>query len=193
MTLPKGAVPKMDQNVIQKTPFVLFQAHADDYYQISKKNNLPSKKMNPENNLLARAFFHPKNIDLIQKKIIGEIFQQTKGKHLIENQNEENLKKIMKYIFGQHENDSIDVDKYGQIGQNQNIELIIKNIRNKISYLDKLVVNEVCPAILSELEAYDAYLERAFGKIQLLDLPKNVSNAGMKSLPSVSKRFDTDF
>ena len=71
--------------------------------------------------------------------------------------------------------------------QNQDQE---QNIREQITELDNIVVAEVVPSIVSELEAYTRYLKDVFGPRQIMDRPINTSNAGKKALPSVTSRFE---
>src|SRR5277367_3479127 len=58
----------MNQFDIMKTPFLLFQSHRDDYYNMSQD----SVKGLWDETILSRAFFHPKNVDNVQRQIIAE-------------------------------------------------------------------------------------------------------------------------
>jgi len=59
------------------------------------------------------------------------------------------------------------------------------NLENRLNKLNSLVLYNIVPEIISELQMYDSYLKRTFGKREIMDLPKNVSRAGRKTLPSV--------
>lgn len=169
MSLPKGAINKpMNQFDIMKTPFVLFQSHTDDYYNMSQE----SVRGIQEETILSKVFFHPKNVALVQKQLIGEVFRRTDGSYLIEKQNEEDLQIIMRSIFLQH------------------ARHIPDNIPGQIQELNNLVVDDIVPNLVSEINGYFGYLERAFGPRQIMDRPENVSNAGLKTLPSVTRTFD---
>jgi len=182
MSLPKGAAKKckmnsinmplgkQDNNDIMKTPFMMFQAHKDDYYNMSQN----ALKGVQEESILSKVFFHPKNVDLVQKQIIMEVFRQTNGEYLIEKQSEADLEIIMRSIFIQR------------------ARHLPNNIRDQISELNNLVVDETVPDIVSEIKAYFGYLERAFGPMQVMDRPQNSSKTGLKTLPSMTKTFDTD-
>ncbi len=64
---------------IMKTPFLLFQSHHDDYYNMSQE----SLRGIQQESILSKVFFHPKNVDLIQKQIIIEVFRKTNGEYLL--------------------------------------------------------------------------------------------------------------
>lgn len=169
MSLPKGAITKpMNSYEIMKTPFVMFQAHRDDYQTMSQD----SLRGVQEESILSRVFFHPKNVDLIQKQIIVNVFRETNGAYLIEKQNEADLQIVMRSMFIQHARHVPD------------------NIKEQIRELNNLVVDDITPGIVSQVQAYFGYLERAFGPRQFLDRPENVSNAGFRILPSVTRTFD---
>lgn len=169
MSLPKGAINKsLNQNEIMKTPFIVFQSHFDDYYNMSQE----SLRGIQQESILSKVFFHPKNVDLIQKQIIIEVFRRTNGSYLIEKQDEADLQIVMRSIFLQH------------------AKHIPNNIKEQICELNNLVVNEVIPGIISEIKAYFGYLESVFGSRQIMERPENVSNTGLKYLPSVTRIFE---
>ena len=169
MSLPKGAINRQINNHdIAKTPFVMFQAHQDDYYKLSKQavNNINHESM------LSRVFFSPANTNIINRRIVKEILQNTNGEYLIEPQNVEDLRLVQQYVFSQHAKNSPD------------------NIKQQVGELNDIVVAEIIPDIISNLQSYFRYLKDAFGQTQVMDRPENVSNAGRKLLPSVTKRFE---
>ena len=102
MTLPKGVADKARyHNDLLKTPFVMFQSDKDDFKKMSiesesldHSNYLLSEKLGgqdqsnfrssqdvlsgiQEKSILSEVFFHPKNIDIIQKQIIMEICRRS--------------------------------------------------------------------------------------------------------------------
>ena len=169
MSLPKGAINKsLNQNEIMKTPFIVFQSHFDDYYNMSQD----SLRGIQQESILSKVFFHPKNVDLIQKQIIIEVFRRTNGSYFIEKQDEADLQIVMRSIFLQH------------------AKHIPNNIKEQICELNNLVVNEVIPGIISEIKTYFGYLESVFGSRQIMERPENVSNTGLKYLPSVTRIFE---
>jgi hypothetical protein len=152
---------------IMKTPFLLFQSHYTDYYNMSRD----CVKGIQEETILSKIFFSPQNVDLVQKQIIASVFNRTKGAYLIEKQNEEDLQIIMRSMFLQHARHVSD------------------HIKEQIKELNNLVVDDVVPNIISEINAYIGYLDRTFLPRQIMDRPECVSNAGTRTLPSVTKTF----
>ena len=171
MSLPKGAINRpMNQFDIMKTPFVMFQSHRDDYYNMSQE----SLRGVQTETILSKVFFHPKNVDLIQKQIIRDVFNRTNGAYLIEKQNEEDLQIIMRSMYLQHARHVPD------------------HIPEQIQELNNLVTDDVVPNIVSEINGYIGYLERAFGPRQILDRPECVSSAGQRTLSSVTRLWDAN-
>jgi len=170
MSLPKGNLKSfkpMDQFDIMKTPFVMFQAHHDDYYNMSQE----SLRGLQVETILSKVFFSPENVDLIQKQLITEVFRRTNGTYLIEKQNEEDLQVVMRSIYFQH------------------ARHVPYDIKDQIRELNNFVVDDLVPNVVSEVNAYIGYLERAFAPRQILDHPECVSSAGLRTLPSVTRTF----
>ena len=171
MSLPRGAMTtQLNNREVMKTPFVVFQAHHDDYYNMSRK----SLDNVHDETILSKVFFHPKNVDLIQKQIILQIFYRTNGEYLIEHQNELDLRIVMQSVFM----------KYAKHLPN--------NIQEQIRELDNLVVDEVIPDIISQIQAHFGYIAQVFGPTYIMDHPVNVSKSGRKTLPSVTRTYDPD-
>ncbi len=118
--------------------------------------------------ILSKVFFHPKNVDIIQKQIIMETFKRTNGNYLIKKQNESDVHVVMRSIFLQH------------------AKHLQTNIKQQIIELNNLVVNDVVPGIINEIKTHDKYIKQVFGPVELLDRPVSTSNAGLKSLPSIT-------
>lgn len=163
-TLPRVDLKNMNTTEIMKTPFALFQSHFDDYHDMANV----SLKGVQQQSILSRLFFHPKNIEIVQKMIIMDVFRETNASYLIKPQNKSDLQVVMRSMFLQHARHSPD------------------NITNQIRELNNLVVDDVVPNIITEILSYEGYLERVFGQRQILDRPECVSNAGQKTLPSVA-------
>lgn len=169
MSLPKGAVKKaMNQFDIMKTPFLMFQSHTDDYYDMS----MDSVRGTQEETILSKVFFSPQNVDLVQKQLIMEVFRRTNGAYLIEKQREEDLQVVMRSMYFQH------------------ARHISDDIRGQIRELNNIVVDDLVPNVISQINAYIGYLERAFEPRQILDHPENVSVKGQRTFPSVTRVFD---
>ena len=167
--LPKGALKDkvMSQFDVMKTPFVLFQSHQDDFYNMSQ-NSLTGLQVETT---ISRAFFSPKNVDRLQRQIIAEVFRRTNGEYLIEKQNEQDLQIVMRSMYLQHARN------------------VPNDIPGQIQELNNLVTDDSVPGIISQVNAYFGYLERAFAPRKILDRPENVSSAGTRTLPSVTRTF----
>ena len=64
MSLPKGTIRKIvNDHEIMKTPFIMFQAHKDDYYNMSQE----SLRGVQVETILSKVFFHPKNVEFHTK------------------------------------------------------------------------------------------------------------------------------
>ena len=149
---------------IRKTPFVVLpcsgtgklgwtgsacqalQAKPADFYRMAQQQS-----SYPD--ILAKVFYHEKNIILIQKKLIKEIFKQTGGEYLIPPQATDDIKTVMQSIFSQY----------------QPLNLSIKE---QIKQLDQEVVDAIIPTILSEIDGYTTYLRDRFGPRQILPYPQ---------------------
>lgn len=90
-----------------------------------------------------------------------EVYKKTDKKYLIERQNDSDLQVVMRSVFIQYAKHSDD------------------NIKEQIRELDSIVVDEVVPGIITEVNAYIGYCERAFGPRQIMDHAKNVSKKGL--------------
>lgn len=164
MSLPRGQIK--DSN-LKGFEFLLFQSHHDDYYNMSAD----AVRGIQEETVLSKLFFHPDNVDLIQRMIIKKVFDESTGKYLIEKQDESDLEVIMRSIFLQH------------------ARHVASNIPGQIYELNCFVVDDVVPGIMSMIDSQFGYLERTFGPRQIMDNPECASNAGLRTLPSVTRTF----
>lgn len=124
-----------------------------------------------ETTTLNQVFLSPENINLVQGLIRYSVWQQSGKKHNIGRQNDDDLLIIMRSIYFQYA---------------KNIQ---GNYKEQINELNRLVVLEATPRILSEIEAHLNYLEDASTMYTPLEHPTNLSNAGRKQLPSVTSVF----
>uniref|UniRef100_A0A6C0LQH8 Minor capsid protein P8 central region domain-containing protein n=1 Tax=viral metagenome TaxID=1070528 RepID=A0A6C0LQH8_9ZZZZ len=170
MNLPRAPEDKpMNQFDIMKTPFLLFQSHFNDYYNMSQDS---LAGLQQQESILSKVFFSPQNVDIVQKQIILEVFRRTNGAYWIEKQEEKDLQIIMRSMFIQHARHVPD------------------DIKGQIKELNNIVVDDIVPNVISQVNAYFGYLERAFAPRQIMDRPECVSIAGTKTLPSVTRTFD---
>jgi hypothetical protein len=155
----------MEQN------FGLFseKKHPDTYAYVALMGNT-------EPNLLAKLFFSRKNMQIIQHKVMKDIYERSKNIYKPDYQPETELLIIMRSVYLTYaKNLPNDITK-------QIAEL------NEISY--QKVVEKVYPQLLS----YIAYLRDASQMYTPMEVPKNVSNTGTgnKLLPGPAVAlFDT--
>ena len=163
-----------------KTPFVILQAHQDDFHRLSQNavNNIQS------DSILSKVFFSPENVNLINRQIIKTVYRLTNKNYIIDPQDPEDLKVVMRSVFNQHASGHCVINSIENLDRSK-----IQTVRKIISSLNEKVIEEIIPGIMSEVKAYGRYLQSVFGPTQVMDRPKNVSNSGRKSLPSVTSLF----
>ena len=89
--------------------------------------------------LLSTAYFSMENIEIIQNAIRAEIYKKTNNKYIIDKQDYDEIKIIMKSIFLQY---ALHQDS---------------NIKEQIASLNKLVLDYCIPKVYSELISYLKY------------------------------------
>ena len=94
-----------------------------------------------ENNVLAQVYFSAENIQIIQNAIRKGVFDLSKGKYNIPNQNIDSLKIIMRSIYL------------------QNAEHHPTQITEQVEELNKLVLDYAIPFVYNETVFYLKYLE----------------------------------
>jgi hypothetical protein len=118
-----------------------------------------------EKNLLNQTYFSDANVQIIQNRLIYEVYQKSNGKYRIGPQSAENLLIIMRSMYFQ----------YGK-----NLDYAIKE---QITELNNYVIAFAVPKILSEADMYETYRK----DITTLPVPMsrsvNLSQAGTKSRP----------
>ena len=121
---------------------------------------------NWESNTLTKAFFSPANIKTIQNSIRNEVFNQSKPKgYVIDEQSVDELKIIMRGIYYQYARN------------------LPTNIAEQVADLNKKVIDWSVPHILSAVDHYYFYLNDISHMPVPMEKPQNVSSAGVKSLP----------
>lgn len=89
--------------------------------------------------LLSTTYFSSKNIKIIQNGIRIGVFQRSNGQYLIGEQNEDELKIIMRGVFL------------------QNSLNLSNNIKEQVENLNKIVLNYAIPQIYGEAQGYMKY------------------------------------
>lgn len=117
---------------------------------------------------LSNLYFSQKNIQQLQNMIRYKVYQETK--HVIEEQDEDNLLIIMRAIYIQYSNHDPSCD--------------INRLQNEIDRLNIFVLRDAVPDIITNVLQYFGYLRDA-GRIQApIERPLSLSNKGTKELRS---------
>ena len=119
---------------------------------------------NVSDNLLNQTFFSKENTDIIQNAIRHHVWSASNHQFKIGRQSDTELNIIMRSVYYQYAKNQPD------------------NIRGQIEVLNKMVLNECVPKIMSSIQQYLSYTVDLVKGPQYMDHPKNVSNAGSKSL-----------
>ena len=114
---------------------------------------------------LEMIFFSDENIDLLNKKIILNVYKLIKVK--IRYQTKESLLILMRYIF-------IEYARH-----------LPNNIPNQIQHLNSLVLKEILPNIITSITQKLGYLKLINKRQELLELP--ISTSQKKTLESYLK------
>jgi len=119
----------------------------------------------PEMNYLKITFFSDENIDLINKQLILSVWKKTKGEYRIGFQDSNKLIIVMQYVF-------LEYAKH-----------LPFDIKSQIRELNCVVIGEILPNVITNLEQKIGYLQEIEKRKTLLDLPISTSNN--KTLPSI--------
>ena len=119
---------------------------------------------NANMNLLKSVFFSSENVELINKQLILNVWKRTKGLYKIGFQDTNKIIIVMQYIY---------------IEYCKNLPF---DIKGQIKKLNCMVVNDIIPDIITNLEQKIGYLQDIEQRKPLLDLP--ISTTNNKTLPS---------
>jgi hypothetical protein len=145
--------------IFDNKPGTTYNLYENERSPYEFKNSL--KSINSEN-VLNRTFFSQNNIDMIQNTIVNEIVKRTGYK--IARQSELQLQIIMRSIFLQYAKNNP------------------CNIKQQIIDLDRKVIDYSVDRIITEISQYLEYKDTINKLPTPLSHPRNLSNAGEKSL-----------
>tara|TARA_B100000900_G_C19965240_1_gene467469 strand:- start:2 stop:490 length:489 start_codon:yes stop_codon:yes gene_type:complete len=94
---------------------------------------------NSYNTQLSDLYFSKENVQIIQNAIRAGVYKRSNGEHIISNQNLDTIHIIMRSIFL------------------QNSKNLPNNITEQIKELNGLVIEEIVPKLLGEIEGYLVY------------------------------------
>ena len=110
---------------------------------------------NSYNTQLSDLFFSKENVQIIQNAIRAGVYNRSNGKHIISNQNLDTIHIIMRSIFL------------------QNSKNLPNNITVQIKELNELVLEEIVPKLLGEVEGYLVYRKDISEIPEPLEKPKS--------------------
>ena len=152
-------------------PFLFFQNNGDDdMFRKEVKNSLLNQTPETETKL-SQVFFSKDNMNIVNKGIVLAVYKITNGKFKISQQSEQDLLIAMTYFY----------DNYSK-----NLPY---NIDKQVATLNNLVIKNLLPDIITNLEQYIGYLRDASRLPDPLPPPINVNNLD-RTLPSVTTRFE---
>lgn len=155
-------------------PIVYF---SDDIDKKRQKKQFVKNITGRYNTILSDCFYSEENIEIINKQLILSVFNDSNKKYKICYQKREDILVVMTFIW---ENFSRNLDY---------------DITNQIRRLNIMVINEMLPKVLTNLEQHYDYIDN-YNKIEnnnlnLLDLPINAKlNRGTIELPSMTNSFE---
>jgi len=155
---------------INNNAFLLLSSHRNEYFY-KYDEMLNCKNDSYEGYHLDKLFFSNKNIIIIQRKLVLEVYNRTMKKYLIPYQNKNSLITLMKYVF----NEQAQHLPYDNTGQ--------------IRILNQKVVDEIYPMIINNLDFRDHYINEISSERKINSLPVNTSNRRNNSLPATTNTF----
>jgi len=161
----KILLDKITKDEITKTPFVFLQERTYDY-DSTNKTAIGSYFLKDDASI---AFFSKENMERLQKLIKEAVLLESHGKFkLEEDQDNDDLLIVMSAIYLQFSNNGlVEIDK-------------------QVTDLNKMVIDSITPGIITEVKQYFGYLRDINTPITPMKRPENVSNAGRKTLPSIT-------
>lgn len=124
-----------------------------------------------DESFLSKIFFSMENIDIINKMIVMEVFNNTNKKYLINFQDEKNLMLVMQYVWSNYA---------------RNLE---SNIKDQVRCLNKQVLNEVMEDIMTFVKQQEDYIRFISSDLDPISLPENTRTRLNQELPSMSELF----
>ena len=126
-------------NIEGGTPFFLKEKVPVD----DKTNHYSATKYMLQPSLLTNTYFSKENINIVHNNIKREVYNLSQKKYVIDDQNMDTLKVIMRSIFLQYSNFNN------------------KKIREQIEKLNQMVVDYCSKSIYGEIKGYLKYNEDA--------------------------------
>lgn len=151
------------------TPFLFLQEHRKNYKDMAS-TALKGVQANSE---LSKLFFSDENFKRIQKQIKKEIFRRTNGEFKLEvDQEQRDLFLAMRAVYMQH------------------ARFLDNQIVRQVKRLNKKVVDETVPGVITNLKQYYGYLKEINKPLSVFpQMGINTGSRGRRVLPSVMTTF----
>jgi hypothetical protein len=165
-----NGVPKLTENNmtiqdIYRTPFLFIQEHRKNYKDMG---STALKGIQSESEL-SKLFFSDINFKRLQRMIKKEVLKRTNGEFKLDvDQEHRDLFIVMRAVYLEH----------GRFMPGQ----IVRQVKR----LNMKVVDELIPGVITEIRQYYGYLKEINKPLEPIDRPINMSNAGRRTLPSIT-------
>lgn len=153
-----------------------------DYNQISNSNTRFLFKNYHGETPLTFLFFSDKNIQNIQNLVKLNVHKQMN--YIIDDQSVNELMTIMRSIFIEY---SAHPPLFDEKMSEKERQILLKKYTNEVDRLNKIVVREIVPRVVSQLQQYVDYLRDASQQPYYMDKPKNESVKGQKQYRSITQ------
>lgn len=131
---------------------------------------------------LTSLFFSDKNIQNIQNLIKFNVHKQIN--YIIDDQSNNELMTVMRSIFVEY---SAHPHLFNEKMTDAERQVLLKKYTNEVDRLNQIVVREIVPKIVSQLQQYLDYLRDASQQPLYMDKPKNESVKGQKQYRSITQ------
>jgi hypothetical protein len=147
-----GRVNLMEQNMFNR--FKMY-----DKINVNDKSSYKEALIGEvEKSLLSNLFFSKENIAIIQNAIRKGVYDKSKGVYLIDEQDEDSVKIIMREIYFKHSKHQ-------------------ENVTKEIEELNKYVCQYAVPKLMGEISSYLKYKSDVSTLVVPMDLPKSTYNS----------------
>ena len=166
--VPKIENTNMTIQDIYRTPFLFIQEHRKNYKNLSSE----ALKGIQSNSELSKLFFSDRNIKRVQKAIRKEVFKRTGGQFRLDvDQEVRDVFIAMRAVYMTE------------------ARFLPGHIVRQCKRLNRRVVDNVVSGIVTNIKQYYGYLQEISKNPDPIPLPTNTSNAGRRSLPSITTTF----
>jgi hypothetical protein len=169
-------VPQLKENnmTIQdifRTPFLFTQEHRKNYTNMA---TTALKGIQTESDL-SKLFFSDENFKRVQRMIKDEIYKRTDGQFKLDSDQEhKDLFIAMRAVYMEH------------------ARFLPGEIIRQVKRLNKKVLDEIVPGMITEIKQHYGYLKEINKPLSPIPRPMNVSNAGRRTLPSITSVWSND-